>query len=228
MGFFKDIFRTIFCRTKKEKNQNQTEPSSESFENINFPNLNSDELSMEKTILHEDNVKYYDSKYVSEKQHDSSTNSNIETPESSVVIELSNIEKDKNDFTNACLDTDLPLDSNHPYYICSPDVLKQQKEEDKKEINEKEKEVEVKNKNMQSARNIISNKKYDELVNYLKTYGSIDAFTFRQKFKAKSVQNFVWALRKDGYVIKTEKIRLHNESGEITIVTNYRLISDKM
>ncbi len=77
------------------------------------------------------------------------------------------------------------------------------------------------------SKNIIGQKTLSEIKDYLLTYGSIDVLTCEQKFKAKSLHNFIWQLRKDGLKIKTEKVFLNNEFSQKVEVTNYRLISLK-
>ena len=74
---------------------------------------------------------------------------------------------------------------------------------------------------------VVGKKKLSEIKDYLLTYGSIDVVTCKAKFDVKSLQNFIWQLRKDGLEIKTEKVGLHNELGQKVEVTNYRLISKK-
>jgi hypothetical protein len=68
----------------------------------------------------------------------------------------------------------------------------------------------------------------NEIKAYLQTYGSLDVLTCEQKFKVKSLHNFIWSMRKEGFKIKTEKVGLHNELGEKVLVTNYRLISENL
>ena len=74
------------------------------------------------------------------------------------------------------------------------------------------------------TRRVIGRKTLQNVIDYLLIYGSIDALTFKQKFKVKSIQNFIWALRKEGYIIKTEKIGMHNQLGEAVMITNYKLV----
>jgi hypothetical protein len=71
---------------------------------------------------------------------------------------------------------------------------------------------------------VIGQKTLTEIKDYLLKYGSIDVLTCEQKFKIKSLRNFIWHLRKDGLNIKTDNIVLHNELGEEVRVTNYILI----
>jgi hypothetical protein len=73
----------------------------------------------------------------------------------------------------------------------------------------------------------VGQKTLSEIKNYLLTYGSLDVLTCEQKFKVKSLRNFIWQLRKDGLEILTEKVELHNEMGQKVEVTNYILISEK-
>ena len=74
---------------------------------------------------------------------------------------------------------------------------------------------------------VVGQKTLSEIKNYLLTYGSLDVLTCEQKFKVKSLRNFIWQLRKDGLEILTEKVELHNEIGQKVEVTNYILISEK-
>jgi hypothetical protein len=76
-------------------------------------------------------------------------------------------------------------------------------------------------------KNVVGQKTLNEIKEYLITYGSLDVFTCEQKFKVKSLHNFIWFLRKEGFEIKTDKVVLHNELGQKIEVTNYRLINKK-
>ena len=97
-----------------------------------------------------------------------------------------------------------------------------------KEILSKEEKTDTfKSEKKKSSRNVIGQKTLSEIKDYLLTYGSIDVLTCEQKFKVKSLQNFIWHLRKDGLKIKTDKVGLHNELGQKVEVTNYRLIAKK-
>ena len=97
-----------------------------------------------------------------------------------------------------------------------------------KEILSKEEKTDsFKSEKKKSSRNVIGQKTLSEIKDYLLTYGSIDVLTCEQKFKVKSLQNFIWHLRKDGLKIKTDKVGLHNELGQKVEVTNYRLIAKK-
>lgn len=77
------------------------------------------------------------------------------------------------------------------------------------------------------TKNVIGQNTLNEIKEYLLTYGSLDVLTCEQKFKVKSLHNFIWYLRKEGFKIKTDKVGLHNELGQKVEVTNYRLISKK-
>jgi hypothetical protein len=77
------------------------------------------------------------------------------------------------------------------------------------------------------SNNIVGKKTLNEIKEYLITYGSLDVLTCEQKFKVKSLHNFIWFLRKEGFEIKTDKVVLHNELGQKIEVTNYRLINKK-
>ena len=74
---------------------------------------------------------------------------------------------------------------------------------------------------------VVGQKTLSEIKNYLLTYGSLDVLTCEQKFKVKSLRNFIWQLRKDGLEILTEKVELHNEMGQKLEVINYKLITKK-
>lgn len=76
-------------------------------------------------------------------------------------------------------------------------------------------------------KNVVGQKTLSEIKEYLLVNGSLDVITCEQKFKVKSLHNFIWHLRKDGLVFKTEKIFLYNEIGEKIRVTNYQLIIEK-
>jgi hypothetical protein len=75
--------------------------------------------------------------------------------------------------------------------------------------------------------NVIGLKTKQEIKEYFLEFGSLDTFTCQQKFKVKSLRNFIWALRKDGFAFKKEKIFLDNEKGEKIKVINYKIMSVK-
>ena len=75
-------------------------------------------------------------------------------------------------------------------------------------------------------RGVIGLKTKAEIKNYLITNGSLDPITCKQKFNVKSLQNFIWELRKDGFNFKTEKVGFKNKNGEIAETTNYILITE--
>lgn len=77
------------------------------------------------------------------------------------------------------------------------------------------------------VKNVIGQKTLSDIKDYLFNYGSLDVLTCEQKFKVKSLRNFIWQLRKEGFKIKTGKVELHDEFGLKVIVNNYILISKK-
>ena len=77
------------------------------------------------------------------------------------------------------------------------------------------------------SKSIVGQKTLNEIKEYLITYGSLDVLTCEQKFKVKSLHNFIWFLRNEGFEIKTDKVGLHNELGQKVEVTNYTLITKK-
>jgi hypothetical protein len=77
----------------------------------------------------------------------------------------------------------------------------------------------------EKLKNGIGQKTLSDIKDYLITYGSLDVLTCEQKFKVKSLHNFIWQLRKDGFKIKTGKVTLHDEFNQKVEVTNYILIS---
>lgn len=102
----------------------------------------------------------------------------------------------------------IDLGSSYAENVCSEDLSKPK----------------AKNK---KPNNVIGQKTLSEIKEYILTYGSIDILTCEQKFKVKSLRNFIWHLRKEGLKIKTDKVGLHNELGQKVEVTNYRLIIKK-
>jgi hypothetical protein len=112
-------------------------------------------------------------------------------------------------------------------------VHKKKKEEDffaSNDIIEKEKKIDSEFLNLpikKRTKNVVGQKTLNEIKEYLITYGSLDVLTCEQKFKVKSLHNFIWFLRNEGLEIKTDKVGLHNELGQKIEVTNYRLISKK-
>jgi hypothetical protein len=75
-------------------------------------------------------------------------------------------------------------------------------------------------------KNVIGLKTKEDIKKYLLQYGSINTFTCEKEFKVKSLKNFIWHLRKEGFVFKTEKIILDNKIGEKTAVINYVLMPE--
>jgi hypothetical protein len=75
--------------------------------------------------------------------------------------------------------------------------------------------------------NVIGLKTKQEIKEYFLEFGSLDTLTCQQKFNVKSLRNFIWALRKDGFVFKTKRIFLDNEKGEKIEVTNYKIMCIK-
>jgi hypothetical protein len=66
--------------------------------------------------------------------------------------------------------------------------------------------------------------KEQEVLQYLLKYGSIDKRTCAEKFGLKRLDNVICELRKQGMNIKNEKVEIHNEIGEKIKVNNYRLV----
>jgi hypothetical protein len=98
-----------------------------------------------------------------------------------------------------------------------------------KEVNTDNDFLSSENKPKKKKRNksVVGKKTLDEIKEYLITYGSLDVLTCEQKFKVKSLRNFIWFLRNEGFEIKTDRVGLHNELGQKVEVTNYILINKK-
>jgi len=98
-----------------------------------------------------------------------------------------------------------------------------------KEVNTDNDFLSSENKSKKKKRNksVVGKKTLDEIKEYLITYGSLDVLTCEQKFKVKSLRNFIWFLRNEGFEIKTDRVGLHNELGQKVEVTNYILINKK-
>jgi len=98
-----------------------------------------------------------------------------------------------------------------------------------KEVNTDKDFLSSENKTKKKKRNksVVGKKTLDEIKEYLITYGSLDVLTCEQKFKVKSLRNFIWFLRNEGFEIKTDRVGLHNELGQKVEVTNYILINKK-
>jgi hypothetical protein len=98
-----------------------------------------------------------------------------------------------------------------------------------KEVNTDKDFLSSENKPKKKKRNksVVGKKTLDEIKEYLITYGSLDVLTCEQKFKVKSLRNFIWFLRNEGFEIKTDRVGLHNELGQKVEVTNYILINKK-
>ena len=125
-----------------------------------------------------------------------------------------------------------PNFTSKSYGVCNPPAIITNGDDflASKELIEKEKRTDdelISRAENKKSKNVIGQKTLSEIKDYLLTYGSIDVLTCEQKFKVKSLQNFIWHLRKDGLKIKTDKVGLHNELGQKVEVTNYRLIAKK-
>jgi len=98
-----------------------------------------------------------------------------------------------------------------------------------KEVNTDNDFLSSENKPKKKKRNksVVGKKTLDEIKEYLITYGSLDVLTCEQKFKVKSLRNFIWFLRNEGFEIKTDRVGLHNELVQKVDVNNYRLINKK-
>jgi len=98
-----------------------------------------------------------------------------------------------------------------------------------KEVNTDNDFLSSENKPKKKKRNksVVGKKTLDEIKEYLITYGSLDVLTCEQKFKVKSLRNFIWFLRNEGFEIKTDRVGLRNELGQKVEVTNYILINKK-
>jgi hypothetical protein len=118
-----------------------------------------------------------------------------------------------------CNDVQKRVNVRSDDFFVSNDLIEKETKTDAKFINPIEK---AKNK---KVKNIVGQKTLNEIKEYLITYGSIDVLTCEQKFKVKSLHNFIWFLRNEGFEIKTDKVGLHNELGQKVEVTNYRLIA---
>jgi hypothetical protein len=181
MGILKDIWNTLFGKSKQEKQFGRggsiDEPVMEVIYKRNEDKIDSDPTSNENEL---------------EEQNPQVCN-------------------DVQKRVNVCSD-DL---------FFSNELIEKETQTDTKFINPIEK---GKNK---KVKNIVGQKTLNEIKEYLLTYGSLDVLTCEQKFKVKSLQNFIWFLRNEGFKIKTDKIGLHNELGQKVEVTNYRLITKK-
>ena len=208
MGFFKDILRTIFSKTKKKEIQENNNVIDKEIDGFTL----NEELS--KTILKKNPVSGYKLKepYCPE----------LKSQE--ILILDYDLEEKKRQSLD--LDYDSIADISQ-----AKEVLTETKNKTRK-INldsvgssvENETKINLKEEKIQTKR-VIGRKTFQNVIDYLLVYGSIDALTFKQKFKVKSIQNFIWVLRKEGYIIKTEKIGMHNQLGEAVMITNYKLVS---
>lgn len=111
--------------------------------------------------------------------------------------------------------------SDRDNFFVSNDLIEKEKKADAKF------EFPVQKSKIRLNKKIIGQKTLNEIKEYLITYGSLDVLTCEQKFKVKSLRNFIWFLRNEGFEIKTDKVGLHNELGLKVKVTNYRLITKK-
>jgi len=142
---------------------------------------------------------------------------------------ISEIEKEvSSPYSNPSTDEILVKDSvvlnqdnsipNGDDFFVSNDIIEKEKKMDSKFLN-----LPIKKR----TKNVVGQKTLNEIKEYLITYGSLDVLTCEQKFKVKSLHNFIWVLRNEGFEIKTDKVGLHNELGQKVQVTNYTLITKK-
>lgn len=82
----------------------------------------------------------------------------------------------------------------------------------------------IKRASKKPTKNFVMSKE-QEVLQYLLKYGSIDKITCNEKFGLKRLDNVICELRKQGMNIKNETVELHNELGEKVKVNNYRLVS---
>jgi hypothetical protein len=84
----------------------------------------------------------------------------------------------------------------------------------------------VKSENKKKSNKCVVGKKtLSKVRDYLLTFGSVNLDALQKEFKVKSLRNFIWYLRKEGFNIKTEKIESLNELGQKIKTTNYILMS---
>ena len=150
---------------------------------------------------------------------------------SDTVVDLESKNEDLSPYTN-CLSDDISakdsviLNENNPipdadYFFNSHKLIENENKTDKDFLNSVNK---PKNK---KRTNVIGLKTKQEIKEYFLEFGSLDTLTCQQKFNVKSLRNFIWALRKDGFVFKTKRIFLDNEKGEKIEVTNYKIMCIK-
>ena len=207
MGFFKDILRTIFSKTKKKEIQENNNVIDKEIDGFTL----NEELS--KTILKSNSNSDYklEELYCPELKPQETRISDYDSEEKlrqSLDLDCDSI-PDISQTKEVLIET-----KNNTHKISLDSVGSSAKNETK--TNLKEEKIQT--------RRVIGRKTLQNVIDYLLIYGSIDALTFKQKFKVKSIQNFIWALRKEGYIIKTEKIGMHNQLGEAVMITNYKLV----
>lgn len=150
---------------------------------------------------------------------------------SDTVVDLESKKEDLSPLTN-CLADDISvkdsviLNENNPipdadYFFNSHKLIENENKTDKDFLNS------VNKPKKKKRTNVIGLKTKQDIKEYFLEFGSLDAFTCHQKFKVKSLRNFIWALRKDGFAFKKEKIFLDNEKGEKIKVINYKIMSVK-
>lgn len=95
------------------------------------------------------------------------------------------------------------------------------------DVQDKPKKLSQPQEKKKRVRNVVGQKTLSEIKNYLLTHGSIDTVVCKTVFGVKSLQNFIWQLRKDGLEIKTKKHTYTDDSGQEKQQVFYILISPK-
>jgi hypothetical protein len=124
------------------------------------------------------------------------------------------------DFFNPIKKENDSIPSGDDFFV-SKKIIEKENKTDKYILNSENKPKKKRSKN------VIGLKTKQDIKEHFQQYGFLDTLTCQQKFKVKSLRNFIWHLRKDGFVFKTERILLDNEVGEKVDVINYKLISKK-
>lgn len=94
-------------------------------------------------------------------------------------------------------------------------------------LSKKEKTELKKKSKKKSKTSVVGQKTLSKIKEHFLLHKSLDVLTCKEKYKVKSLRNFIWELRRQGFVFKTEKINVINVLGENVEVINYILIRTK-
>jgi len=208
LKILKYIWNLFFCSPEK-KSDTVVDLESKNEDLSPYTNCLSDDISAKDSVILNENNPIPDADYFFN-SHKLIENENNPIPDADYFFNSHKLIENEN---NPIPDAD--------YFFNSHKLIENENKTDKDFLNSVNK---PKNK---KRTNVIGLKTKQEIKEYFLEFGSLDTLTCQQKFNVKSLRNFIWALRKDGFVFKTKRIFLDNEKGEKIEVTNYKIMCIK-